>query len=52
VFSEAGKAKAKGGPSRTCRKSGSRDGLTIITSPSVESVMAGSAIDRRRDVVL
>jgi len=28
--------------------SGSRDGLTIITSPSVESVMAGSAVGRRR----
>jgi len=33
------------------RGSGSRDGLTIITSPSVESVMAGSAVGRRRDAV-
>jgi len=33
------------------RGSGSRDGLTIITSPSVESVMAGSAVGRRRDTV-
>jgi len=31
------------------RGCGSRDGLTIITSPSVESVMAGSAVGRRRD---
>jgi len=31
------------------RGSWSRDGLTIITSPSVESVMAGSAVGRRRD---
>jgi len=31
--------------------SGSRDGLTIITSPSVESVMAGFAIGRWRDAV-
>jgi len=34
------------------RESGSRDGLTIITSLSVESVIAGSAIGRRRDAVL
>jgi len=33
------------------RGSGSRDGLTIITSPSVESDMAGSAVGRRRDAV-
>jgi len=33
------------------RESGSRDGLTIITSPSVESVMAGSTVGRRRDAV-
>jgi len=35
------------------RGSGSRDGLTIITSPtgSVESVIAGSAVGRRRDAV-
>ena len=33
------------------RGSGSRDGLTIITSPSVESVMAGSAVGRRRNAV-
>ena len=33
------------------RGSGCRDGLTIITSPSFESVMAGSAVDRRRDAV-
>jgi len=33
------------------RGSGSRDGLTIITSPSVESVMARSAVGRRRDAV-
>jgi len=33
------------------RESGSRDGLTIITSPSVESVMAGSAVGRRRDAL-
>jgi len=33
------------------RGSGSRDGLTIITSPSVKSVMAGSAVGRRRDAV-
>jgi len=33
------------------RGSGSRDGLTIIRSPSVESVMAGSAVGRRRDTV-
>jgi len=33
------------------RGSGSQDGLTIITSPSVESVMAGSAVGRRRDAV-
>jgi len=31
--------------------SGSRDGLTTVTSPSVESVMAGSAVGRRRDAV-
>jgi len=30
---------------------GSRDGLIIITSPSVESVMAGSTVGRRRDAV-
>jgi len=34
------------------RGSGSRDGLTIITSPSVESVMAGSVVGRKRDAVL
>jgi len=33
------------------RGSGSRDGLTIITSRSVESVMAGSAVGRRRNAV-
>jgi len=33
------------------RGSGSRDGLTIIILPSVESVMAGSAVGRRRDAV-
>jgi len=33
-------------------RSGSRDRLTIITSPSVESVTAGSAEGRRRDGVL
>jgi len=32
-------------------ESGSRHGLTIITSPSVESVMAGAAVGRRRDRV-
>jgi len=32
-------------------RSGSRDGLTIITSSSVESVMAGSTVSRRRDAV-
>jgi len=32
-------------------RSGSRNGLTIITSPSVESVMAGSAVGRRKDAV-
>jgi len=31
--------------------SGSRDGLTIITSPSVESVMPGSTVGRRRDAL-
>jgi len=36
---------------RRFRGSGSRDGLTIITSLSVESVMAGSAVGRRRDAV-
>jgi len=36
---------------RRFQGSGSRDGLTIITSPSVESVMAGSAVGRRRDAV-
>jgi len=34
-----------------CLGSGSRDGLTIIRSPSVESVMAGTAVGRRRDAV-
>jgi len=34
------------------RRSGSRDRLTIIPSPSVESVIAGSAVGRRRDRVL
>jgi len=34
------------------RESGSRDGLPTIISPSVESVMAGSAVGRRRDTVL
>jgi len=34
------------------RRSGSRDRLTIIPSPSVESVTAGSAVGRRRDGVL
>jgi len=33
------------------RESEARNGLTIITSPSVESVMAGSAVGRRRDAV-
>jgi len=33
------------------RGSEPRDGLTIITSPSVECVMAGSAVGRRRDAV-
>jgi len=33
-------------------RSGSRDRLTIIPSPSVESVTAGSAVGRRRDGVL
>ena len=33
------------------RTSGSRDTLTIIPSPSVESVTAGSAVGRRRDAV-
>jgi len=33
------------------RETGSRDGLTIITSPSFESAMAGSAVGRRRDAV-
>jgi len=32
-------------------ESGSRHGLTIITSPSVESGMAGAAVGRRRDRV-
>jgi len=32
-------------------ESGSRDGLTIIISPSVESVMAGSVVGRTRDAV-
>jgi len=31
--------------------SGSRGGLTIITSPHVESVMAGSAVGRKRDAL-
>jgi len=31
--------------------SGSRDELTIITSPSVETVMARSAVGRMRDAV-
>ena len=39
------------GPRGRFPGSGSRDGLTIITSPSVESVMAGSAVGRRRDAV-
>jgi len=34
------------------RRSGSRDRLTIIPSPSVEAVTAGSAVGRRRDGVL
>jgi len=33
------------------QRSGSRDELTILTSPSVESVMAGSGVSRRRDAV-
>jgi len=33
------------------RGSGSRHGLTIITLRSVESVMAGSAVGRRRDAM-
>jgi len=33
------------------RRSGFRDELTIITSRSVESFMAGSAVGRRRDAV-
>jgi len=33
------------------RGSGFRAGLIIITSASVESVMAGSAVGRRRDAV-
>jgi len=33
-------------------RSGSRDRLTIISSPSGESVMAGSAVGRRRDGML
>jgi len=37
---------------RRFRRSGSRDRLTIIPSPSVESVTAGSAVGRRRDGVL
>jgi len=36
---------------RRFQGSGSRDGLTIITSPSGESVMAGSAVGRRRDAL-
>jgi len=34
------------------RRSGSRDRLTIIPSPSVESVKAGSGVGRRRDGIL
>jgi len=34
------------------RRSGSRDRLTIIPSPSVESVTAGSAVGRRRNGLL
>jgi len=33
------------------RRSGSRDRLTIIPSPSIESVMAGSAVGRRDGVL-
>ena len=37
---------------RGFRRSGSRDRLTIIPSPTVESVTAGSAVAPRRDGVL
>jgi len=37
---------------RCFQRSGSRDRLTIIPSPSVESVTAGSAVGRRSDGVL
>jgi len=37
---------------RRFRRCGSRDRLTIILSPSVESVTAGSAVGRRMDGVL
>jgi len=36
---------------RRSQGSGSRDGLTIISSPSVESVMARSTVGRMRDAV-
>jgi len=36
---------------RPLQESGSRDRLPVIKSPSVESVMAGSAVGRRRDTV-
>ena len=51
AFIEAGKATRREVLRGRFRESGSRDGLTIIASPSVKSVMAGSAVGRRRDAM-
>jgi len=51
AFIKAGKAKAKGSPHGHFWESEPRYRLTIITSPSVESIMAGPAVGRSRDAV-
>ena len=52
TFIKTRKAKATRGAPQTFQSSGFRDRLTIVPSPSVESVMAGSAVGWRRDSVL
>ena len=49
AFNQAGKAKAKRGSPQTFPEIWVGDGLTIIPSPSVESVTTGSAVGWSRD---
>ena len=51
VFIEEGKPKVGEGLRGRFQRSGSRCGLTKITSPTVESVMAAFTISSRRDRV-